>query len=513
MKSFAFAKRPTVCRCFVAAALLVFSGACRRAPPLETIAKDRGETRLHDASITELFVEIPQLVVGQASKLAVHVTRRSDWKPLAAGKVSLEIGDQRSSVDGARSPGIWAPVLTPKVAGDRPLVITVELDGAAERHELGIIRVHPDVASAAAFPAVENPAGAAGAIRFVMEQQWRTDFGVEAAGERPMRASVAVFGSIRGRPEADALVRAPLAGQIGRAGTTFPRIGDAVTLGQPLSLLTPRFDATIDVGALARERARGEAALTFAQRERERAERLSREGLSSERDVETARRDEAIARAEVAASKRSMSAGMSNPGSAGGLPILAPFAGQLVSVDTAPAAFVDRGAVLFRVADVDRVWVELRVPETELARIGAPSGAAIEVAARRHELAGDSLVAVGKAIDPISRTAPLIFDFDNREARTALGTSIRGRVYLGGSSPVVAVPIAAVVDDEGQAVVYVRTDGEAFARRAVVLGPKDGGFVAITQGLAAGERVVVRGSYTLKLAASSGSVPDHGHAH
>ncbi len=507
----AMSTTPTAGRCFVVlfcAALGIL--ACRR-PPSPAAPADGvdPETRLHVGARTELFVEIHPLVAGQPSPLAIHFTHLDGWKPVAAGRAVVELGADSVTSDAPSSPGIFGATVTPPAAGERLLAITLDLGGVQERHDLGPIRVHATEAEARAD---RHAAPALGAIKFLMEQQLHTEFAVASATERAIRASMPVFGVLSGRPDADALVRAPLAGQITKSGVSFPRLGDAVEPGQVLALLTPRFDATLDVGALARDRARAEATLLYATKERERTERLAKEGLANDRDLEGAKRDEAIARGEVEAAKRSM-AGLGSPGSAGALPLTAPFAGVLLSIDTAPAAIAERGAALFRVTDVDRLWVELRVPEAELAHAAAASGASFEVEDKTFALDGKALVAIGKAVDPVSRTAPIVFDFDNHEAHIAVGTALRARLYTEAATVALAVPFAAVVDDDGQNVVYVQVDGEAFERRAVTVGARDAGFVAVTSGLIAGDRVVVRGAYGLKLASSSSSVPAHGHVH
>jgi multidrug efflux pump subunit AcrA (membrane-fusion protein) len=75
------------------------------------------------------------------------------------------------------------------------------------------------------------------------------------------------------------------------------------------------------------------------------------------------------------------------------------------------------------------------------------------------------------------------------------------------------VPEAALVDDSGASVVFVQTEGESFERRPVRLGIRDAGYVEVLQGLSAGEHDVARGAWSVKLAASSGAVPAHGHSH
>ena len=42
---------------------------------------------------------------------------------------------------------------------------------------------------------------------------------------------------------------------------------------------------------------------------------------------------------------------------------------------------------------------------------------------------------------------------------------------------------------------------------------REGGWAQVTAGLAAGEHVVSKGAYEIKLASSAGAVPAHGHAH
>jgi multidrug efflux pump subunit AcrA (membrane-fusion protein) len=61
--------------------------------------------------------------------------------------------------------------------------------------------------------------------------------------------------------------------------------------------------------------------------------------------------------------------------------------------------------------------------------------------------------------------------------------------------------------------VFVQVEGEAFERRVVRIGARDRGFVEVSTGVSPGEHVVSRGAWSVKLAASSGAIPAHGHSH
>ena len=76
-----------------------------------------------------------------------------------------------------------------------------------------------------------------------------------------------------------------------------------------------------------------------------------------------------------------------------------------------------------------------------------------------------------------------------------------------------AIPDSAIVDDAGRAIAYVMIEGEAFERRPIRLGVRSNGWTEVLEGIAAGEHVVTRGAYEIKLQSAAGSVPAHGHVH
>ena len=58
-----------------------------------------------------------------------------------------------------------------------------------------------------------------------------------------------------------------------------------------------------------------------------------------------------------------------------------------------------------------------------------------------------------------------------------------------------------------------RLTGEHFEKRVLQTGIRDGGMVEVKSGVQAGERVVTRGAYLVRLAASAPDAFGHGHVH
>ena len=192
-----------------------------------------------------------------------------------------------------------------------------------------------------------------------------------------------------------------------------------------------------------------------------------------------------------------------------------PLAGTVVGVSVVAGVFVEPGQELVHLVDLARLWLEARIPETDLGRVDGARGAWFEVDGYETttDVPGAALVSTGGVVDPVSRTVPLVFEVANPDGRLRVGAFATVHLPLGEPVRTLAVPASAVLEERGLEVVYVQVEGEAFERRVVRTGVRDAGWVAIASGLEAGEYVVVEGAFAVKLAASAAALPAHGHAH
>jgi RND family efflux transporter MFP subunit len=480
----------------------------------------------HFTPATELFVEFPPLTVGHESGFAAHLTRLQDFRPVAEGSVTVRLSgggrpDEVFTVDGPSTPGIFRPVAVPRHPGERRLTLRLEAPGFGALHDLGTYIVYPDPESAAAAQPVEEEAG--DEISFLKEQQWKVDFATEKVKRRPLYASVRATGVIRARKDGEAVVSAPTAGHL-LATDAFPRIGTRVSAGQPLATILPKVAGDqVDVASLelAVERARSEH--EFALREQERLKKLVSQRAASTRDLNEAENAERVAKAELVAATERLARYRRSLGGEGsvddpGIRVRAPIAGTLAEILVTAGSYVEEGDEMFHIVDTERLWLEVSVAEADLGRLrnprrawfsieGFPSSFAIDPAT------GGEVVAFGMLVDPVRRTVPLVFAFPNPGGALRVGMFADVRVSTGDSAEDTAVPVAAVVEEAGQDVVYVMRGGESFERRVVRLGIRDGDYMQVVEGIAPGERVVTRGAYLVRLAGASPAAAGHGHAH
>ncbi|MEF8793901.1 efflux RND transporter periplasmic adaptor subunit [Thiohalorhabdus sp.] len=480
----------------------------------------RTVTRFNDA--TELFLEFPVLVTGEASRFAAHLSWLDGYRPVDSGRLTVRLKRDGQTVAGFRvdrptRDGLYTPAVTPREAGTFTLVLTWEAGARRSVHRVEGVRVYP---GRDAVPADAGGGGGEGGIAFLKEQQWRLPFGTAVAAERKLRATVPATGTLRAAPSGDRRVTAPVAGRLEAPEGGFPEAGQPVKAGKVLARIVPRLGSGTDLATLRVAVTESESEYRTARRERRRLEGLLAKDAVPERRVAEARSRERVARARLAAARRRLAeyqdgdAGAEGPT---GVPVLAGADGRVVELAATPGTTLAQGDALMRVVDRHRLWLEARVPEAEATRLATPGGAWFTPTGYDRRLTVNTadearLLSAGETVDPATRTVPVIFALPNPGDLRA-GTSASVRVWTGKATRSLAVPQAAVQREAGEPVVYVQTGGESFARRPVTLGIHAGAYVAVTSGLAPGERVVTQGSYLVRLAASGDSGTGHGHAH
>jgi len=473
----------------------------------------------HWTTKTELFAEYPPLVVGRTSRFAVHLTTLDDFKPVRSGRVTITLRNasgnvQSFSADAPSRPGIFGVDVRPGSSGDVSMNVGFEDRALKDMHELGQVPVAESESKVVHAADAEEEGG----ISFLKEQQWVLDFGTALVVERTMRESLTAPGEVRPISGGEALVAASMSGRL-EAGNTVPRLGAVVTKGDVVARLFPRVENPADRTGLELAVNETETALSLANKETARAARLVTAGAVPSRRLEEAKAAQATAEARLKAARERLSkyendrSAGSAAGEGSAFALRAPITGVVTEIGAVPGAFVDQGAVICRIVAVDPVYLVASINEADIAKARSATGGEAIAPGLPQALPLGRLVSVGRMVDPSSRTLPLTYQVANRQGLLAIGQAVSVRLYTTGSRKVATIPQSAVVDDAGTPVVFVQAGGESFTRRGVKLGIRDGDQIEVLEGVQAGDRVVSRGAYLVRLAALSTQIPAHGHVH
>ncbi len=210
------------------------------------------------------------------------------------------------------------------------------------------------------------------------------------------------------------------------------------------------------------------------------------------------------------------------------LALRAPLAGSVMTRHLLPGAAVEPGAPIFTIADLSVIDVVAEVPERALPLVQVGQRATVGIAAFPEMRATGEVERLKDALNPETRTVQAVIHVANASRRlrpgmfasVRLSVSTRTALAAGAATDALAtvltVPEVAIVTDGERRFVFVETGERSYVRREVRTMPlappgsstQRASSVVVTDGLRAGERVVVRGAFTLKSELAKASLAD-----
>jgi membrane fusion protein, copper/silver efflux system len=180
------------------------------------------------------------------------------------------------------------------------------------------------------------------------------------------------------------------------------------------------------------------------------------------------------------------------------LTLSAPIGGIVMEKTALQGLHFGAGDMLYRIVDLSTVWLLADVFEQDLAQIRPGQSANITVQAYPGRVFEGRVAFVYPALNAQTRTAKVRIEVPNPEL--LLKTDMYATVEIAApveSATVLAVPDSAVLDTGTRQTVLVDRGEGRFEPRAVKLGARAGGYVAVLEGLRDGEKVVTGANFLI----------------
>jgi RND family efflux transporter MFP subunit len=303
---------------------------------------------------------------------------------------------------------------------------------------------------------------------------------------------ISVTGVVSAAPGAEMLVVAPAAARIAE----LPHAeGDRVNKGD----LLVRFDIPTLTADAAASRARVTQAVARVEAARANIKRLTSllaQGVAAPRDVEDATRQLAEAEGDLEQARSAVQAADALSGRA---VVRAPFSGVVAKRFHNPGDLVEASSSdpVLRVLDPSQLQVVAAVPASELSRVVVGHAANVRQAGHgehgEHD-EGEAAKVLVKApqVDPATATGNVRLGFAKPTSLTA-GMTVQVEIVAEERPHALIIPVAALVDDEGELFVMVAGDDNKAHKYPVAVGLSTRTLAEVTSGIKAGDRVIVRG--------------------
>ncbi|RJR21871.1 MAG: efflux RND transporter periplasmic adaptor subunit [Desulfobacteraceae bacterium] len=297
---------------------------------------------------------------------------------------------------------------------------------------------------------------------------------VEKVFPSPMKDILVLPGQTE--PWLDIFVPADLAGRIEWMG---PREGDRVRKGDLL--------ARIDVAVLKASLDKAEAAFSLAENLLKRRKDLRSRNIINQEELDRSLTEYSLAEGALRQARIEHEKGF----------VRAPADGMVNYLFADEGEFIDRGKPLLHLVNIDRVKININVPELDVRHIKKGQAAAITVDAFPGMTLAGSVDFVAFKADTATKTFLVRAVIDNSDGKIRPGMMARVALIRRIAQDALSVPIFALVERGGERLIFVEENGVARAR-TVSIGIIQQDRVQITDGLKPGENLIVAGQSELE---------------
>jgi membrane fusion protein (multidrug efflux system) len=186
--------------------------------------------------------------------------------------------------------------------------------------------------------------------------------------------------------------------------------------------------------------------------------------------------------------------------------VRAPFTGRLGIREVNLGQFVEHGDKIVTLQSLDPVYIDFLLPQQLISTLAPGQKILVRTDAYPGRDFEGTLTAINSEVDRVTRNIRLQGTLKNSDGALRPGMFARVEIFEGGADEVLRVPLTAVLRASYGDSVFVilektGADGEnelVVEQRFIRTGRTMGDFIAVTEGLQAGDRVVSAGAFKLR---------------
>lgn len=305
---------------------------------------------------------------------------------------------------------------------------------------------------------------------------------VEKVKRGPIAEYLSVTGTLRAKREESVVAEVQGILHFARTNGTILSAGSRIQKGQLLAEIENQaylLEVRVESQKLA---------MTNAERELQKQEALYKEGGVTEKELELARRNALDARLNYEAAQLK----------ADKLTLIAPISGIVTNLRTdAAGTHVPAGFKLCSIMDYGTVIVQVSLPNSDINRVRHGQKVRVSNYALQDDIFQGHITALDPTIDPQTRTFTATIEVQNKQLRLRPGMFVKTDIVVEDHPAAVIIPKRALQTRDGRPVVFI-IKGVSAELREVTTGIETPEEIEVVEGLAEGERLVVKGHETLR---------------
>jgi cobalt-zinc-cadmium efflux system membrane fusion protein len=291
----------------------------------------------------------------------------------------------------------------------------------------------------------------------------------------------------------------------GRIETIHLKVGDRVRAGQVLATI-----GSPDFGQAQAELHKAEVDSVLLEKSLARQRELLAHGVAAAKDVQSAEADFQRAKAELSR-VRARATFYGADGAGQRFPLRTPLSGVVIEKNVNPGQEVRPDQMtsnipaLFVVTDPTRLWVQLDATEHDLGLLRRGQTVSLRTPAYPDETFAARVESISDFIDPVTRAVKVRAIVDNPERK------LKGEMFVVAEirdeqRRTLMIPAASTFLVGAKHYAFVEQQAGRFTRVEVGIGKEVSGWVIVTSGIHAGQRIVSSGALLLEQLLETGKI-------
>lgn len=176
--------------------------------------------------------------------------------------------------------------------------------------------------------------------------------------------------------------------------------------------------------------------------------------------------------------------------------IRAPFSGIVFDIQVSPHERVSAGTELFTLVNIDRIYVQARVLESEIGKMRVGREVDLKFSAYPGKIFKGKVKAISPVVNPDDRTCKVTIDVANPEEEIKPGMHAEVEIAAEIYEDRLLIPQDAVLVRMGRKLAFVVEEGIA-KWRYIEVGIENEDYAEVLDGVKEGETVIIEGHFTL----------------
>lgn len=278
----------------------------------------------------------------------------------------------------------------------------------------------------------------------------------------------------------------------GGVETVEVSLGDYVKSGQLLATIL-----STDITSYQRDYNVAKADLEVAEKNMKRADELYSSGMMSEKDFTEVKKDHANAKSNFNEKRQILSLYGGSPDKLDAtFRVVAPRSGFIVerNINQGTQIRTDNSTNIFTISDLKTVWIWANVHESDMGKVREGDKVVVKTIAYPDKTFTGEIKKMGTMLDPSSRVIRVRSELENEDGLLKPEMFATIIITSATKEKLLAVPNKAMVLENNNFYVMKETKPGTFEKVKVTTGKKFSEFTEVTEGLNAGDKVIIEGS-------------------